>query len=231
MGSKLLRLCLMVLICAMTCKAKADEPPPLPPPPAALVAFSDRLEEHQAVFALMQNQWEAIFFHCIDNMSASKWTIVAYSGVKFDNLGVPIDGAWFDEAVVTGCGRSRKLSVLSAIIDGKLIHISSLPGTTYTDFVIQHDSVSAAFNVATQALPEDCGISNPKTAIVDTRFVKFTGKSYPGAEPGHGRPWLEEWAVRGSCGSRAVVTMSFLPDAHGTAYTAEKAEPLPPDTD
>lgn len=58
-----IRLRLMATVCVLIGKAIADEPPQLPTPPTALVAFTDRLEQHLAVFPLMQNQWEDIFFH------------------------------------------------------------------------------------------------------------------------------------------------------------------------
>ncbi|HVT50966.1 MAG TPA: hypothetical protein VHE77_05335 [Dongiaceae bacterium] len=207
--------------------ATSDVMPPLPQPSPQLLRYTNDLKVHQLAFLALEHIWWDSYTYCA-SMQSRDWTVVESFTVTFDASGKPINGAWFDEAVMSGCGYSHKVSMFTAAIDGKLKQLRALPGTTYTDFLLQHGSVPYAIDAAEGIVSPTCDnadIYGSVRRIVDTRFVGFEGAPFPDAPPGRqARPWREDWVVAG-CDAHALVVMHFVPDPNGgTRFIANPDE-------
>jgi hypothetical protein len=206
--------------------------PPVPPPSPQLLRYTNDLNVHQLAFLALEEVWWDSYTYCA-SMESRNWTVVESFPVTFDASGKPTNGAWFDEAVLSGCGYNHKVSIFTAVFDGVVKRVPALPGTTYTDFLLQHGSVPYALHAAEGIVSPDCdnaAIFGSKRRIVDTRFVAFEGPPFPGAPPGRqARPWREDWVVAG-CDVHALVVMHFVPDPKGgTRFTADPDETKPID--
>jgi hypothetical protein len=151
--------------------------------------------------------------------------IIVLRPARFDAAGRLLDGIWQEPVQATGCGRTRRLNVMTIAAPDKAPRvISLLPGTTRADPLLQRDGLRYAF-IGASVLARDC----KQLAVIDTRFAAFEGTPAPDARPGFDpRPWREVWTIW-ACGKVMDMPVHFAPDATGTAIHVVPKEATPRD--
>lgn len=218
----MLRLFLVFLISlAAPAFAAADDPLPVPP---ELKAYLSRPQEEKIYYGMMKHQWQGLFKDCEDFYIRGTLVTVEKPPV-FDSAGEAQSGAWKITSNVEGCGYKRRLNVQYVFDDKRKSRILLLPGTTITDFTLQHDSLQYAAIAMTDLEPADCtDIRYSNTEFVSYKDVPGTGKKDKAS-----KAWDEQWTLL-ACGVTGVVTMHYIPDAAGTTIMARPSETVKVDT-
>jgi hypothetical protein len=188
-------------------------------PPTRLANFVQRPEQQSAMASLASNQWKALYGNC-DSLELKGAQLLAQGAVEFDADGFPKKGLFSVAYRLAGCGQEHRLTVVSVVApDGTLKRQASLPGTTIADVLLQRDSLPYARLALARVEPRDC----TSMRVLDTRFLTY-GAEGPAVAPGRDkRAWNEQWTVD-ACGTEAIVTMHFVPDATGTAIRSSPSE-------
>jgi hypothetical protein len=212
-----LRRSLGLLVClCLSVPALADESPQ-----AKLEHFLVQPENHDAVVQVLKLQWNQVVGAACESIKPVNWQVTTYIPVEFGADGKPSKGSWKESVTSEGCGFTKILNVASAVgPDGTVKRLGLLPGSSHADPVLEQDARLQAFAAAGAMLPKDC----KPVIITDTAFIAQEGtpsaQVLPGRDP---HPWREEWTLKG-CGSTAIVTMHFIPDAKGTGFNAATTE-------
>lgn len=208
----------LALCAALSLATAALAEAPVPPDLARYIASP----EHQKM-VLAAAQW--INQRLPDGCAAPAFRVAApvivLRPARFDATGRPIAGIWHEWVEAAGCGRARRLNVMTIAAPNKAPSVlPTLPGTTRADPLLQRDGLRYALIGAAPLAAKDC----KKVAITDTRFDAFEGTPAPDARPGFDpRPWRETWTVW-ACGKAIDVPIHFAPDATGTGIHVQPSE-------
>lgn len=181
----------------------AAAPDPVPP---ELLRFAEQPANRQAVLAMVQDEATRLPGEC-RTLSFTSSRISVSVSPHFDAGGRPLHGQWKKSWTATGCGRSKIFNVeIFARDNGALSRLLLMPGTTLAPPGLQSDAMLHATTAATSGGCQD-------RTVVDTAYLGLDPAPAQGKAAGHEvRPWWEDWTVN-SCGSVAVVTLHFMPDA------------------
>jgi hypothetical protein len=203
---------LTILLVGIGSEAEAD---PIPMSPE-LSAFLVRPDQERTVVGMMFQQWRVLVENC-PTPQLKQTKVFINNSPTFGEDGIPLSGEWRVIGQVEGCGEHRTFNILYGFTtDGKMVRLALLPGTTVAGPRLQKDSLFYATMGMIKIAPPNC----KDIQYTDTKFIQF-GEENPSAMQGRDkRSWTEEWTVR-ACGVTGIVTMQFVPDAHGTAITPE----------
>jgi hypothetical protein len=152
-----------------------------------------------------------------------------YTPIQFDAAGAPVAGEWREGIVVSGCGRQKRLNVLTKVTAPSTLATGPLlPGATIADPVLQNVAQYYAVKAA-GGLPAGCA----QAFVADTAFGGYDGgaaaaapgASTPGALAPAGQiaaPWHETWTMN-FCGAQKRVTLHFVPGDQGVSINAVPA--------
>jgi hypothetical protein len=139
-----------------------------------------------------------------------------YAPIRFDAQGAPISGEWREGIVVTGCGQTHRLNVLTKVTAPATLATGPLlPGSTIADPVLQNAAQFYALKAA-GGLPPGC----TQAYIADTIFGGYETK--PTADTA-AAPWQETWTLN-LCGPPTRITLHFIPSAQGVSVRAVPAK-------
>ena len=201
-----------VAVLGLAIQAQAQ---PIPMSPE-LKAFLTRPDQQQTYNSMLAEQWRLAVENC-PSPAMRGLNVVIGVPPKFDASGTPVSGQWRVVGQIEGCGKTRTMSILYAFNpDGRMARVGLLPGTTKADLRLQRDAMMYAGLGMVPVAPKDC----KDVKVSDTKFVAFDGANPPTPADFGKRSWTEEWTVR-SCGVSGLVTMHFMPDATGTAISAQ----------
>jgi hypothetical protein len=180
-------------------------------------------EEHrQIVLDTARRHSENVPNSCKSMSFALAAQVTIYAPVRIEG-GKPVEGAWAEPVMGTGCGKSIRFTALTIVAPGKApVTLSLIPGDTRADPVLQRDSVKDVLDHVAAATG-GC----KELVVTDTRFDDWEGPAEkPAAHGRETRPWREVWTVW-ACGKLVEVPIHFTPNGAGTLYEVKSAEVKP----
>jgi hypothetical protein len=147
--------------------------------------------------------------------------VTVYAPVRMEG-GQPVEGAWAEPVMATGCGKTLRFAVLTIVAPDKpAMTLSLIPGDSRADPMLQRDSVKDVLDHASVA---SGGCKD--MVVTDTRFEDWEGGPVKGPHGREARPWRETWTVW-ACGKLLDVPVHFTPNDRGTLIEVKSAEVKP----